>query len=459
MVTLAPYVFWQECDNNGDPLASGKVYTYSAGTTTPKATYTDSTGGTPNANPVILDSAGRAQIWLGDGGYKFVIKDSNDVTIATRDNIGGTVSTAYGGNCNEISTNTSVLAADANTAYVATAALTLSLLGVSTAGEGFYFTVKAQGGDVTIDPNGAETIDNAATLTVSQGNSALIICDGDEWWSFFQTTAITESTITLSDVTTLDVSTTKHGFAPKAPNDATKFLDGTGAWDTVKDSDLSTTDITTNNVSTSKHGFAPKAPNDATKYLDGTGAWTVVSGASAGITTIASGNLATGSPTVVDITSIPQTYRELVLYINAATNSVATRALQVAVDTGNGISSANNKSGYTEIIGAVAAAVGFSATANLWTDVTQTAAQTSSCVIHFPAYQSGTVKSYRGRVYTAATASSDFSSGNLTMVDGILMDGGSGLPRTGGITGIRITWNNVGTGVFDGGTYALYGVQ
>jgi hypothetical protein len=41
---------------------------------------------------------------------------------------------------------------------------------------------------------------------------------------------VTESNISLSDVTTDDVSITKHGFAPKAPNDATKFLDGTGAY-------------------------------------------------------------------------------------------------------------------------------------------------------------------------------------------------------------------------------------
>lgn len=37
-------------------------------------------------------------------------------------------------------------------------------------------------------------------------------------------------------------------------------------------------DNTSNNVSITKHGFAPKAPNDATKYLDGTGAWTVPAG-------------------------------------------------------------------------------------------------------------------------------------------------------------------------------------
>jgi hypothetical protein len=47
---------------------------------------------------------------------------------------------------------------------------------------------------------------------------------------------------------------------------------------TPTDQSLITSDITTNDVSTSKHGFAPKAPNDATKYLDGTGAYSVPSG-------------------------------------------------------------------------------------------------------------------------------------------------------------------------------------
>src|SRR5205085_10387587 len=39
-----------------------------------------------------------------------------------------------------------------------------------------------------------------------------------------------ESALALSDVTTNNVSTTKHGFATKAPNDTTKFLRGDGTW-------------------------------------------------------------------------------------------------------------------------------------------------------------------------------------------------------------------------------------
>lgn len=41
---------------------------------------------------------------------------------------------------------------------------------------------------------------------------------------------ITEAKMNLSDNTTNDVSTSKHGFVPKAPNDVLKFLRGDGTW-------------------------------------------------------------------------------------------------------------------------------------------------------------------------------------------------------------------------------------
>lgn len=87
---------------------------------------------------------------------------------------------------------------------------------------------------------------------------------------------VKDADLSTSDVTTNNVDTTKHGFVPKAPNDSTQFLDGTGAFDTVKDTDLSMSDVTTNNVSTTKHGLTPKLPNDATQFLDGSGAFDTV---------------------------------------------------------------------------------------------------------------------------------------------------------------------------------------
>jgi hypothetical protein len=74
--------------SNGTPLAGGKIYTYIAGTTTPKVTYTDSTQVTANANPVILDSRGQANIWLKAlEGYKVVVQNSAGVVQWTTDNI------------------------------------------------------------------------------------------------------------------------------------------------------------------------------------------------------------------------------------------------------------------------------------------------------------------------------------------------------------------------------------
>lgn len=80
-------------DNNGNPLTGGKIFTYVAGTTTPLATYTSVSGGTPHSNPIILDAAGRVpsgEIWLTDGfQYKFIIKTSTDVQIGSYDNVTG----------------------------------------------------------------------------------------------------------------------------------------------------------------------------------------------------------------------------------------------------------------------------------------------------------------------------------------------------------------------------------
>ena len=81
---------WQFFDNNGIPLAGGLLYTYQAGTNTPIATYTDVNGNIQNSNPIILNSSGRppSEIWLTTGyGYKFVLKDANNVLIGTYDNI------------------------------------------------------------------------------------------------------------------------------------------------------------------------------------------------------------------------------------------------------------------------------------------------------------------------------------------------------------------------------------
>ena len=87
MAVLSPQPKMQFTTAAGVPLSGGKVYTYVAGTTTPQATFTDYTGATPNTNPVILNSRGEANIWLGGALYKFILTDTNDVEIWTVDYI------------------------------------------------------------------------------------------------------------------------------------------------------------------------------------------------------------------------------------------------------------------------------------------------------------------------------------------------------------------------------------
>lgn len=59
----------------------GKLHMYLAGGVTPRDTYSDAAGVTPNTNPVTLDSTGSAVVRLATGvAYHAVLKDSLDVT-------------------------------------------------------------------------------------------------------------------------------------------------------------------------------------------------------------------------------------------------------------------------------------------------------------------------------------------------------------------------------------------
>jgi hypothetical protein len=85
--------------NTGSVLTGGKLYTYAAGTTTPQVSYTTSSGDITRTNPIVMDAAGRVpdggEIWITGQLYKFVLKDSNDVLIATYDNISGIGAASY----------------------------------------------------------------------------------------------------------------------------------------------------------------------------------------------------------------------------------------------------------------------------------------------------------------------------------------------------------------------------
>lgn len=115
----------------------------------------------------------------------------------------------------------------------------------------------------------------SALLDIIADTATQILVRGTMEWAGWTPTA--DSIITASAAGVLT--------ALVVPNAANKFLNGTvpPAFSQVKDTDLSMTAASTaNDVSTTEHGFAPILPNDATKYLDGTGNYSVPAGSGGG---------------------------------------------------------------------------------------------------------------------------------------------------------------------------------
>lgn len=96
--TIAPYVKSQWFTNDGDPASGYQLFTYEAGTSTKLATYSDANLSVANTNPIVLDSAGRASVYLTAASYKFVMASPTDTDppsspIWTQDNVPATPTT------------------------------------------------------------------------------------------------------------------------------------------------------------------------------------------------------------------------------------------------------------------------------------------------------------------------------------------------------------------------------
>lgn len=98
--TIMPTPFQVTFDSNGNPVSGGCIWTYTAGTSTPAATYSDSALASPNTNPIVADSAGRFTAWLSAGSsYKFTYEaactaPAHGSVIKTVDNVQATQGTS-----------------------------------------------------------------------------------------------------------------------------------------------------------------------------------------------------------------------------------------------------------------------------------------------------------------------------------------------------------------------------
>jgi hypothetical protein len=86
-------------DDNGTPLATGRLYTYASGTTTQKNAYTDPTFATPCTYTsdgvgglyIAMNARGEAELWT-NGSYTMVLKTALGATVWSADSQGNTAS-------------------------------------------------------------------------------------------------------------------------------------------------------------------------------------------------------------------------------------------------------------------------------------------------------------------------------------------------------------------------------
>jgi hypothetical protein len=89
--------FEQFFDSAGNPLVSGYIDFFQAGSSTVrKTTYADSGETIENPNPVIIAGDGRAPNVFGSGSYRAILKDASGQQIAPQKEIGGNQTLNFG---------------------------------------------------------------------------------------------------------------------------------------------------------------------------------------------------------------------------------------------------------------------------------------------------------------------------------------------------------------------------
>lgn len=95
-------------DSAWNPGIAYQIYTYAAGSLTPKDTYKDAALTTPNTNPVICNARGEV-VMFGNEQYRVILKDSLGSTVWDQDNVesaSSAVSTAIAALNSSLAANT-----------------------------------------------------------------------------------------------------------------------------------------------------------------------------------------------------------------------------------------------------------------------------------------------------------------------------------------------------------------
>lgn len=278
-VAASPFVKAQFFDSNGNPLSGGLLNTYAAGGLTPQTTYTSATGTAANTNPIVLDAAGRCDIFLDVTlSYHLVLTDSTGLTtIFDEDNIeaAGGISTLTSTAITTALGYTPYNAANPNN-YISTNQ-TITLSGpVTGSGTTAITTALANTGVVAGSyTSPIVTINAGGQITAATNNPLPLTTKGDVLG--FDTAANRIPVGTNGQVLTAD-SSVALGVSWQSPagstivNSASTDLVRTGSSGLVADPSLTTTLLAGHvyNYTITFHGFSPAAGVYVGMHYDGT---------------------------------------------------------------------------------------------------------------------------------------------------------------------------------------------
>ncbi|QIG76641.1 hypothetical protein EVC28_017 [Rhizobium phage RHph_I1_23] len=335
-------------------------------------------------------------------------------------------------------TNYTAVANDNNAVLRFTAAATLSLTAAATLVTNWHITVFADGGDVTIDPNGAETIDGATTLIVPNGSSIYVICNGS---NFFTSKSLSNQQpfATIASAATTDLSTVgSQNVTVTGTTTITAF--GTAPAGTFRRLRFSGVLTLTYNAASL---ILPGAVNITTAAGDvlelvslGSGNWVATSyERSGGSDKVFIGNTATTSGATIDIDIPAGVKRILVYFLGVSTNGTSIPIIQL------GTSGSFETTNYLGSVGE-ASAVAFSNGFALLRAMSAAAVMEGSVAIDL-ALSSSNTWVVNGIIGRSDSAQPTQNSSGRKALSGIL-------------TRIRLTTAG-GTDTYDAGSIAVWG--
>lgn len=191
-----PLPLGRATDSNGNPVPS-KLYVYDATTDAPTSVYTDAALTTAAANPLSSDSAGLfVPLYADVGTYRFVVTDEDanvlfefdDYEVPDTSGIGTLNITLKAKTSNYTVATTDracILKVDASSGDVTVTASSTTMAN----GYPLWIVNAGATGSVIVQPSGSETINGAASYTLSTQYAGIgMVSEGSGGWLIFTNT-------------------------------------------------------------------------------------------------------------------------------------------------------------------------------------------------------------------------------------------------------------------------------